>query len=125
MPRPIGKLTPEQFEIMEVVWQSAPGGASGVEIWEAIAKGREVTRTTILNMVNRLQKRRWLKRTKVESNYRYVPTMDRDEVASLLAVETVDDYFGGSAANLVMSLLGSKKIGPQEIKRLRALLDDT
>jgi BlaI family penicillinase repressor len=124
MPRPLGKLTPEQYEIMEVVWRSAPEGATGVEIWEAIAKIRNVTRTTVLNMINRLQKRRWLKRTKVDNNFRYAPTMDRDAVSSLLAMETVDDYFGGSATNLVMSLLGSKKVGPQEIKRLRELLDD-
>lgn len=70
------KLTPVQFEIMQVIWNAA-GGATVAEIWEVIAANREVGRTTVLNLVNRLEARGWLRRQKHEGVYRYEATVGR------------------------------------------------
>jgi len=124
MPRvPDASLTPVQFEILEVAWNAAEG-ASVAEIWEAIAAGRDVGRTTILNLVDRLEKRGWLARRKVEGVYRYRPTVSRETAAGSVAAEFVDAFFSGSARELVMSLLGSERISPDEVEQLRALLDE-
>ena len=40
-----------------------------------------------------------------------------------MAADFVDTYFDGSAAELVMSLLGSRRVPPEEIQRLKALID--
>lgn len=122
MPRPEGKLTPVQHEIVEVVWDSGDG-ATVTEIWEAVSARRDVTRTTILNLVDRLEKRGWLERRKAGGVYRYRATVDRETTARLVAEEFVNEFFGGSASHLVMSLLGSKRLKPDEVERLRRLLD--
>jgi predicted transcriptional regulator len=114
-------LTPAQFEILQVAWD-AEQGATVSEIWEAIAGTREVARTTILNLVDRLEKRGWLSRRKVGGVYRYMPTVDRATAASHVAAGFVDAFFSGSASDLVMSLLGSQRISPEEVEQLRALL---
>jgi predicted transcriptional regulator len=93
------------------------------EIWQQIAQNRDLTRTTVLNQVDRLEKRGWLRRQKHEDGFRYVAVRNREEAARELAEEFIDSYFGGSASELVMSLLGSKKLKPAEIARLRSLLD--
>ncbi len=49
--------------------------------------------------------------------------MPRDQAAAELAGEFVTDFFGGSAASLMLSLLGSNQLDPAEIARLRKLLD--
>jgi BlaI family transcriptional regulator, penicillinase repressor len=124
---PEAGLTPVQFEILEVAWSAvdkgAAEGASVAEIWEAVATSRDVGRTTILNLVDRLEKRGWLARKKVDGVFRYRPTVSRDEAAGNEAVEFVDAFFSGSASELVMSLLGSKKISAAEVAELRAVLD--
>jgi predicted transcriptional regulator len=122
MPGPEGSLTAAQHEILEVVWQSEPAGATVAEIWQSIAAGREVGRTTILNLVDRLEKRGWLVRSQPKP-VRYRAALDREQTAALLARGFVDDFFGGSANHLVMSLLGAKKLKPEEIDELRSLLD--
>lgn len=122
MKKPIGTLTPTQHEIMRVVWKANDVGATVAEIWKTITAGREVSRTTILNLVDRLEKRGWLKRVEGESSYRFLPAMGHEKTAVQLAGEFVDSFFGGSAANMVSSLLGSEKIGPDDVKRLRELL---
>src|SRR5262245_49465304 len=110
---PEAGLTPVQFEILEVVWAAVDSaardgvsadGASVAEIWEAVAKSRDVGRTTILNLVDRLEKRGWLARKKVDGVFRYRPTVSRDQAAGSVAAEFVDAFFSGSASELVMSL---------------------
>jgi predicted transcriptional regulator len=121
--QPEGKLTPVQHEILETVWASGEKGATVTEIWEAIAARRSVTRTTILNLVDRLEKRAWLRRHKAEGGYRYLATTDRQAAARMLAEDFVDEFFGGSASELVLSLLGGNRLKPEEVERLRELLD--
>lgn len=129
---PEAGLTPVQFEILEVAWAAVDGaaaddsaaeGASVAEIWERVAKSRDVGRTTVLNLVDRLEKRGWLARKKVAGVFRYRPTVSREAAAGSVAAEFVDAFFSGSASELVMSLLGSKKISADEVAELRALLD--
>ena len=115
-------LTPVQFEIMQVAW-ATDDGATVTDIWEAVAKSRDVARTTILNLVDRLEKRGWLSRRKVAGVFRYTPTVDRDTASAHVAGEFVDAFFSGSATELVMSLLGSKRISKGEVEQLRAILE--
>ena len=121
---PAGSLTPTQYEIMEVVWECPPAGATVAEIWREIAATRSVTRTTVLNLVDRLEKRGWLVRCESKGGNRYRAAASRQKTAALIAGDFVDDFFGGSATDLVMSLLGSKRLDPGEIERLRRLLRD-
>ena len=123
MAAPEGKLTPVQFEIMQLIWNSTQGLTIG-EIWEAIRSGRDVSRTTVLNLVDRLEKRAWLKRHKDQGVFRYAAAVQRPAVEAQLAADFVQEFFDGSAANLVMSLLGSQRISKSDIQRLKRLMDE-
>jgi predicted transcriptional regulator len=123
MPKPEGTLTSAQHEIMAVVWQSAAQGATVSAIWQAVAAQRQVGRTTILNLVDRLERRGWLVRRDRAKPCHYLAALSREETAVFLAGGFVDDFFAGSASNLVMSLLGSKRLKPGEIERLRSVLE--
>ena len=59
---PEGALTAAQFEIMEFVWKHGRRGATVAEVWQEISKTRDVARTTVLNLVDRLERRGWLRR---------------------------------------------------------------
>jgi predicted transcriptional regulator len=120
---PEGKLTPVQFEIMQLVWDSPKGLTIG-EIWQAIHLVRAVTRTTVLNLVDRLEKRAWLKRGKIRGVFRYTPAVKRQAVEERLAADFVDEFFEGSATNLVMSLLGGQRISKSDVERLKRLMDE-
>src|SRR5688572_17327709 len=97
---PEGKLTPVQHEILEVVWAVPNTGATVTEIWETIAVKRSVTRNTVLNLVDRLEKRGWLKRRKSPGGFRYAAGIDRPTAVRMMAEGFVDDFFGGSASRL-------------------------
>lgn len=122
MPTPEGKLTPVQFEIMQLIWNS-PRGLTVGEIWESIRSGRDVGRSTVLNLVDRLEKRAWLKRHKDSGVFRYAAAVQRASVESQLAADFVEEFFAGSTTNLLMSLLGSQQISKSDIQRLKQLID--
>jgi BlaI family transcriptional regulator, penicillinase repressor len=123
MSKPDGSLTSAQHEIMAVVWESGAQGATVTDIWQAISAQRRVGRTTILNLVDRLERRGWLVRRDREKPCHYLGALSREETAVFLAGGFVDDFFAGSAGNLVMSLLGSKRLRPDEIEQLRGMLE--
>lgn len=124
MKQPTGGVTAAQFEILQVFWDCGRD-LTVTEIWEEIAARRKVGRTTILNLVDRLEKRGWLTREKVEGLFRYRPAIDRAETESLLASSFVSDFFSGSPSNFLLSLLGSSSPSPTELQRLRQLLDES
>ena len=121
---PQGGLTPAQYEILQAVWHAGAEGASVGQIWRWIGERREVARTTVQNLVERLDRRGWLRRTGSGRSFRYRAVRDRDTTDRLLAGEFVADFFDGSPGRLVQSLLGSAAIDADQVRRLRRMLDD-
>lgn len=119
---PEGDLTPAQYELLAVAWDGPAEGMTVAEIWQAVADRRGVTRTTVLNLVDRLEKRSWLKRESIGGVYRYRPTLDRASAEARLATGFMAGFFGGSPTQLVQSLLGSEDVTSADIDRLQRVL---
>lgn len=119
---PEGDLTPAQYELVAVAWEGPAEGMTVAEIWQAVADRRGVTRTTVLNVVDRLAKRGWLARESIGGVYRYRPTLDRATAEARLATGFMAEFFGGSPTQLVQSLLGSADVSSADIDRLQHVL---
>lgn len=124
MPKPEGRLSPAQYEILEAIWNVGPPGATRMQIWERISKKRRVVRTTIVNLVDRLHARGWLERIEEDGSLLFWPTADRSEIEADVAEDFVDCFFGGSASQLIMSLFGRDKIQPEDVERLRNVYEE-
>jgi predicted transcriptional regulator len=125
MTQPHGSLTGAQLEIMQIIWACGKCGATVANIWQALSAHREVARTTVLTMVHRLAQRGWLRRKEGAGGLHFVAARGKEEATSQIAGRFVEEVFGGSAAELVKSLLGSHQITADEVRRLRELLDQS
>jgi BlaI family penicillinase repressor len=125
MATPKGNLTAAQYEIMAVVWKAGDAGVSVADIWQAIAAARDIGRTTVLNQVDRLEKRGWLRRLAGDGPTRFRATLAREGAAQQLVADFVSDYFQGSTVELVSALLGSDAcdLTRADVDRLRKLLE--
>jgi len=125
MPDPKGSLTAAQYEIMAVIWAAGDAGITIADIWQAIAEARTIGRTTVLNQVDRLEKRGWLKRLPGDGPTRFRATLSKEDASQQLVAGFVSDYFQGSTADLVSALLGSEAcaLTKKEVDRLRKLLE--
>jgi predicted transcriptional regulator len=125
MPGPKGSLTAAQYEIMAAAWEAGSAGVTVADIWQAISRTRALGRTTVLNQVDRLEKRGWLRRVPGDGTTRFQPTISRDEASRQLVAGFVSDYFQGSGVELVSALLGNDALtlSRSDVGRLRKLLD--
>lgn len=125
MRQPEGPLTATQLEVMDAVWDANGSGLTVAQIWEAIAGRRAIARTTVLTLVQRLAARRWLHREGSRGVAHYTATQPRDQALGMATGEFLETYFQGSASALVQNLLGSGQLRASEVRKLRALLDET
>lgn len=125
MREPKGSLTAAQYEIMDAVWNAGEEGVSVADIWQAISLARAIGRTTVLNQVDRLEKRGWLKRLPGAGPTRFRAMLAREDASRQLVSGFVSDYFQGRAVDLVSALLGDQasELTKKDVERLRTLLD--
>jgi|SRR5262245_16140412 len=111
-------LTPTELEIISVLWETGPANVQTVQQ----RLKRELAYTTVQTMLNILHRKGKVKRALENRAYLYQASISRRQVAHHTIGDLVDRLFGGSAENLVMSLLETKHLTPQKLARLNKLL---
>jgi BlaI family penicillinase repressor len=117
------KLTPAEWEIMEAVW--ALGKELSVrDVLEHAFPNGEKAYTTVQTVMNTLEKKKLLRRKKTGLVNFYTPTRSRDDVVKAEMSSLVSRVFDGSIPALANSLLSLKDLSLEEIKKIKALLDE-
>lgn len=115
------KLFDSERKVMEVLWETdAPLTAKEIaaRLGAAVGWNKNTTYTVIKKCVEKgIIERR-------EPNFQCLPLIRREEARAAAAAELVDKVFEGSASLLFASLLNGKQLPPEEIKRLRAMIDE-
>lgn len=123
MEKPRGELTRAQREIVETIWRSGRALTIG-EVWQSATANREVARSTIQTLMERLEKRSWLVREEVQGAAAFRAACSHEEATGKTLSSFVQEHFDGSPSRLVMSLLGQGDVSPEELARIRKLLDE-
>lgn len=110
------RLTRCELEVMEVVW-----GQEQVTVGEVVAKiSRKLAYTTVLTTVRILEEKGILKRgKKVGKAYTYTAAVSRGEIRRSMISDLKEQLFGGSVKSLVMSLIESDSVSPDDVAALR------
>jgi BlaI family transcriptional regulator, penicillinase repressor len=112
-------LTPLELEIMQVLWETGPANVQTVQ--QRLA--RPLAYTTVQTMLNVLHKKSKVKRTLKEKAYFYRPAVSRSQATGHAVGDLIDRMFGGSAENLVMSLVETRQLTPEKLTRLQQLVE--
>jgi len=113
------QLTPLELEIMKVLWETGPANVQTVQGHLE----RELAYTTVQTMLNVLHRKNKVTRVLKEKAYFYRPAVSRQQVLRQTVGDIVDRLFGGSAESLVMNLLETRRLTPETLSRLNALVD--
>ena len=104
---------------MNVLWDVGP--ASVQEVQSRVSG--ELAYTTVQTMLNVLVRKARAKRTLSGRAYRYRAAITREKAAGQTLKDVVQRIFGGSAEALVMSLLETKQLTPEAIRKLERMLE--
>lgn len=114
-------LTDAQRQIMEIVWER--GEVTVSEVRDALVEKRDLARNTVQTMIVRLEEKGWLKHREHGRTFVYSAKRPRTVSLGAKVSQMVDRLFAGSPEELVTALLDYRDISPEEIERIRAMID--
>jgi predicted transcriptional regulator len=115
------ELSPAQREIMEIVWQR--GEVTANEVRRVLERTRKVARNTVRTLLERMEAKGWLKHRAEGRTFLYTAARPRHDTIGQKVREIVETVCGGSPETLVAALLDYRGLRPDELKRIRQLLD--
>ena len=116
MRRPSPTLTPHELEIMKVVWSR--GHTTVRDVYEALLEERKIAYTTVMTMMNVLERKGHLRKKAEGRSFLYRPTRPQRQVVGSMVREFVQRVFGGSAAPLLAHLLDEERLTPEDLDAL-------
>jgi len=117
-PRP----TTAELEILRVLWRRGPGTVRDVQ--DALPRGGQLAYTTVLKLLQIMVDKRLVARDVSARTHVYRAAVPESGVKRRLVKDLLDRAFDGSAMGLVMQALSANPATPDELRQLRALLDD-
>jgi predicted transcriptional regulator len=119
--KPSPGLTDAELRVMDALWQQAPATVS--EVAERIDGPSRPAYTTVLTMLRILERKGYVRHEKDGRRFTYAPLVDRRQARRSALSQLLGRFFGGSEALLVNDLLGHEETDPEQLDRLRTLLD--
>jgi predicted transcriptional regulator len=115
------ELSPAQREIMDIVWER--GDVTANEVRRVLSRTRPVARNTVRTLLERMEDKGWLEHRAEGRTFLYRAARPRQDAVGQKVREIVETVCGGSPETLVAALLDYRGLRPDELKRIRRLLD--
>jgi predicted transcriptional regulator len=117
-------VTDRELEIMKVLWVRER--ASVREVQEDLNRtAGPVAYSTVQTLLNIMEEKKGLVRHIVEGRtFVYIPKKSSERTIRELTKRFVDRVFDGALDRVMVALLGSKSPTPEELDRLRAMIDE-
>ncbi len=110
------ELTKCEAEVMEVVWDK--GSVTVNDVVDTI--DRELAYTTVLTTMKILEDKKIVRRgKKIGRAFTYTPKVSREQVQEGMVKSLADQLFGGSIRSLVLNLLESDAVSPDDIEAVK------
>ena len=102
-----------------MLWEIAP---ATVQMVQQMLE-RSLAYTTVQTMLNVLHRKEKVSRELRDRAYRYSPAVSRDQVVTQTMRDIIDRMFGGSAENLVMSLVEARHFDRKKLAKLQQMIE--
>jgi predicted transcriptional regulator len=112
-------FTERELDVMAVLWQRGSGTVA--EVRDALTD--DLAYTTVLTVLRTLQEKGYVRPVAEGRAHRYFPSVSQEAAGKSVLARVLDKVFAGSAESLLTQLVSDRTIDPDELRRLRRLLD--
>jgi len=116
-PRP----TQGELEILRALWQRGPSSVR--EVHDTLAASRKAGYTTVLKLLQIMIGKGLVTRDDRERTHVYRAALPQEQTQRQLVRDLVERAFDGSAGQLVLQALATRRASPEEMEAIRDLLD--
>src|SRR5215216_3434984 len=113
-------FTDRELDVMNVLWER--GSATVAEVRAALAD--ELAYTTVLTVLRTLEDKGYVSHEEEGKAHRYAPLVERQAAGTSALRRMVDKLFRGSPEMLLTHLVSDRRLGEDELRRMRRMLDE-
>lgn len=115
------ELTDLQLAVLRVLWRE--GEATVQRIQAALWDERRLAVTTVATLLSRLEKRGVVAHRTEGRVYHYRAALTEEKARRSMVGGLAGRLFGGDVTALVSHLLGGAEVGPEELARIREMIE--
>ena len=116
------KPTNAELSVLEVLWDGGPSTVR--QIHKVLTQDRDILYTTVLKTMQNMTGKGLVSCDSSRRAYVYTPRIRKEDTRRAAVGEVMDRLFGGSAGDLVMHALTKHDTTPEEIKKVRKVMDE-
>jgi predicted transcriptional regulator len=116
-PRP----TQAELEILRVLWLRGPSSVR--EVHQALAETREPGYTTVLKLMQIMAGKGLVFRDERERTHVYRTALPQEQTQRQLVSDLLERAFDGSASQMILQALATRRATPEEMREIRRMLD--
>lgn len=120
-PKQSGTLTEAELRIMDVLWLKGSGTVQ--QVLDSITQKPALAYNSVLTTIRVLERKGYLKHLKDGRAHVYTPVVGQQEATRSEIRHLVGRFFKNSHEQLVLNVLEDQGIEPEELARLRQMLD--
>ena len=114
-------LSALQLSLMRALWSA--GQATAAEVVQAVRDERALAHTTVSTLLTRLEKRGVVAAERQGRQIAYRPLVSESQVRQSMVSGLLANLFEGRASDLLSHLIKRDEIAPEDLARIRQLLD--
>jgi BlaI family penicillinase repressor len=115
-------ISDAEWDIMRIVWQASP--LTAADIIARLSGSKTWKPKTVKTLIGRLVQKEVLGFHKDGREYAYFPLVNEDECVQEASRSFLDRIYGGSLKPMMVHFLESGKLSSEDIKELKALLQE-
>ena len=115
-------LTDAEARVMAVLWQLRT--ATVGDVVAALASERAVSYSTVQTILRILEDKAYVEHDKVARAFIYRPVVDERQARRRALRHLATRLFNGSPSLLVMNVLNDEELAPDELRRLKKLIEE-
>ena len=115
-------LTDAEARVMAVLWQLRT--ATVGDVVAALAPERAVSYSTVQTILRILEDKAYVEHDKVARAFIYRPVVDERQARRRALRHLATRLFNGSPSLLVMNVLNDEELAPDELQRLKKLIEE-
>ena len=114
-------ITDRQFAALQILWEHGP--LTVRQLMEHLPRGDRQPYTTVLGLLQTMEKAGLVTHQEEAQTYRYLPTVSREEATGTLLRDFLSRFFRGSAEALILGLVDSQALSPDDLRDIEAKLN--
>ncbi len=120
-PKQSETLTDAELRVMRVLWGKGSGTVQ--QVLDSITEKPALAYNSILTTIRILERKGYLKHSKDGRAHVYEPVVRQQDATRTEIRHLVGRFFGNSHEDLVLNILEDQGVQPEELDRLRKMLD--